>query len=88
VLGAGILNIVRLLTADFMRLILLASLVALPLAWYFTSRWLEDFAYRIRIEWWMFLLVCLAALAVTLLTVGYRAYRAATANPAESLKYE
>jgi len=88
VLGASVADIVGLLTRDFLLLVLLAAVIALPLAAYLAGRWLNDFAYRIEIEWWMYLLALLATLTVALLTVSVRAVRAATANPVEALKYE
>ena len=88
VLGASVPDISGLLTRDFLILILVAAFIALPLATYLSGRWLENFAYRIEISWWMYLLAVLAALTVALLVVGVRALRAATANPAEALKYE
>ena len=88
VLGASVADIVALLTRDFLLLVLLAAVIALPLAAYLAGRWLDDFAYRIEIEWWMYLLALLAALTVALLTVSVRAVRAAMANPVEALRYE
>lgn len=88
VLGASVPGIVTLLSNDFVKLVLLAVVVASPVAWWVMDKWLEDFAYRIDIEWWMFAAVGLAAVVITLLTVSGQAVRAAMANPIESLRDE
>lgn len=88
VLGASVPQIITLLTRDFLWLVLIAGIIALPIAWYGMNRWLDNFAYRIDIQLWMFGVTILVALLVALLTVGWRALRAARANPADSLKYE
>lgn len=88
VLGASVGGIVALLSKDFLRLVGLALVIAIPLAWYAMQRWLQNFAYHIELEWWMFALVGLAALAVTWLTVGFQSAKAALANPVESLRRE
>jgi len=88
VLGASVGNIVTLISKDFVWLVLIASVIAVPVAWYAMSNWLEDFAYRIQLPWWMFALAVSLALAIALLTVSFQAVRAAVANPVESLKTE
>ncbi len=88
VLGARIGNIVTLLTKDFLLLVVIAGLIAFPIAWWGMSRWLQDFAYRIDIQWWMFAMAGFGALTIALITVSFQAIRAATANPVESLKNE
>lgn len=88
VLGASLAGIVGLLSRDFLRLVLIALVLAVPLAWYFMQRWLENFAYRIDIQWWVFALVGVAALGIACLTVGFQGIRAALANPVESLRSE
>jgi len=88
VLGASIAQIISMLSADFLKLVVVAILIASPLAWYAMNRWLADFAYRIEMEWWMFALAGLGAVAVALLTVSFQAIKAAVANPVESLKAE
>ena len=88
VFGATVPNIVVLLSKDFLRLVLLASVVAIPLAFYTLNLWLEDFAYRVALSWWIFLLAGLAALSMALLTVSYQAIRTAWANPVKALRYE
>lgn len=88
VLGASIAHIISMLSADLLKLVVVAILIASPLAWYAMNRWLADFAYRIEMEWWMFALAGLGAVAVALLTVSFQAIKAAVANPVESLKAE
>ena len=88
VMGASIQNIVSLLSRHFIRLVLLANLIAWPLAWYAIHRWLEDYAYRIPISWWVFMLAGVLAMAIALVTVGILAFRAAVANPVKSLRTE
>lgn len=88
VLGAPATKLVTLLSKEFSLLVLAANLIAWPLAWFVMSRWLEDFAYRIEIEWWVFIIAGALALLVALLTVIYQAIKAALANPVESLRYE
>lgn len=88
VLGASISGIVVLLTKEFVRLVVVANLIAWPFAYYAINRWLQNFAYRIHISWWTFLLAGALALVIALLTMSYQAIRAATANPVEALKYE
>ncbi|WP_353721646.1 FtsX-like permease family protein [Dyadobacter sp. 676] len=86
VLGASAAGIVGMLSREFVVLVLISGALAIPAAWYFMSRWLEDFAYRISIPLWVHFLTIATMLLVTLLTVGFRAVHAAMANPAASLK--
>lgn len=88
VLGASVAHIAVLLTGDFLRLVLISAAIAIPLAWWAMQYWLSDFAYRISLSWWMFAAAGAAALLIACLTVGYHALRAATANPADTLKME
>jgi putative ABC transport system permease protein len=88
VLGASVGNIVAMLSQDFIKLVIIAAVIAFPLAWWGMSKWLEEFAYRTKIEWWMFALAGVGALTIALLTVSFQAIRAAVANPVESLKNE
>ena len=88
VLGASVPEIVAMLTGDLARWILLANVVAWPLAYYGMTRWVQGFAYRITIDIWVFLVAGLFVLVVAVLTVGIEAVRAASANPVESLRYE
>jgi putative ABC transport system permease protein len=87
-LGASIPSILELVTKDFIKWILLANLIAWPVAWYAMSKWLQNFAYRIDLTIWPFLLAGLAALGIALFTVSWQAIRAATANPVEALRCE
>ncbi|HTI89048.1 MAG TPA: ABC transporter permease [Puia sp.] len=88
VMGASIIGIVRLLSTDFLRLVLIAFVIAVPLAWYLMDRWLRDFAYRINISWWIFLESGMAALLIAFLTICYQAIKAAVASPVKSLRTE
>jgi len=88
VLGADVMGIVRLLSTDFLRLVGLAFLLAAPVAWLVMNRWLQDFAYRITISWGIFLSAAFLALTITIITISFRAIRAATANPVKSLRSE
>jgi putative ABC transport system permease protein len=88
VLGASISNILVLLSSDFLKLVLIASIIAFPLAWWIMSKWLQDFSYRITMRWWMFLIAGIAALLVAVITVSFQALKAAVANPVKSLRTE
>jgi putative ABC transport system permease protein len=88
VLGASMSNVVLTLSKEFLAWVVLSNIVAIPIAWYFMSKWLQDFAYRIPISWWMFIFAGGLAFIVAFLTVGVQALKAATANPVESLRYE
>ena len=87
-LGANVFNIVGLLSRSFLILIVIASLIAFPIAWWAMNNWLKDFPYRIMISWWMFAAAIIAALAIALLTVSFQSIRAAVANPVKSLRTE
>jgi putative ABC transport system permease protein len=88
VLGASAGSIVSLLSKDFLKLILLSILIASPIAWWAMNKWLQDFAYRVNIGWWVFAIAGLAALIIAMLTVSFQAVRAAIANPVKSLRTE
>jgi len=88
VLGSSIAGIVSLLSKDFLILVAIASIIATPLVWHFMSDWLEGYAYRIDVQWWVFLVAIISALIITMITVGYQSWRAATMNPVESLRSE
>ena len=88
VLGAGVGSIVRLISLDYARLILIAAAIAFPLAWWFMSGWLRDFAYPIDLAWWVFAVAGLAALAIAWVTIGIQSARAALSNPVNSLRTE
>ncbi|MRG45108.1 FtsX-like permease family protein [Chitinophaga sp. SYP-B3965] len=86
VLGASVASITGMLSKDFLKLVLIAAILAIPVAWWSMQVWLKDFAYRISLSWWMFAAAGLLAIVITLATVGYQAMRAALANPAKSLR--
>ncbi|CCH51927.1 protein of unknown function DUF214 [Fibrisoma limi BUZ 3] len=88
VLGASIASLVLLLSQDFIKPVLLAILIATPIAWYALNQWLQSFAYRISLDWWMFGLAGLVAVVIALLTVSYQSIRAALMNPVKSLRTE
>ncbi|MBK7872158.1 MAG: FtsX-like permease family protein [Saprospiraceae bacterium] len=88
VLGAGVSNIITLISKDFIKLVIIAMLLASPIAWWGMNKWLGDFAYRVDIQWWMFVLAGVAAIAVALITVSFQAIKAALANPVDSLRSE
>ena len=88
VLGASVSGIVTMLSRDFVKLVLIASVLAIPVAWWMMNSWLNDFAYRTKIYWWVFVIAGVLALLVALLTVGLKALKAAIANPVKSLRTE
>jgi putative ABC transport system permease protein len=88
VLGATVSNIVGLLSQDFIKLVILASLIAFPVAWYAMDSWLKDFEYRISVSWWIYLLAGVVALTIALLTVSFQAIKAAISNPIKNLRTE
>jgi putative ABC transport system permease protein len=88
VLGASVTSIVAMLSKDFLGLVLIASLIAFPIGGWAMSRWLHDFAYRITISWWVFLIAGIIALVIALLTISFKAIKAAVANPVKSLRSE
>jgi putative ABC transport system permease protein len=88
VLGASVTGITGLLAKDFLKLVLIAIVIASPVAYYFIQKWLADFAYRIDIQWWMFIAAGAAAVLIAFLTVGFQSVRAALANPVKSLRSE
>jgi putative ABC transport system permease protein len=88
VLGASVRQIVVLLSTDFLKLVLLAALIAFPLAWVAMNNWLDNFAYRIGIPWWVFIVAAILAALIALLTISYLAIRAALSNPVKSLRTE
>ena len=88
VLGASVASIVTLLSKDFLKLVLIAIVIASPIAWYAMNRWLQDFAYKINIEWWVFAGAGLLAVGIALLTVSFQSVKAALMNPVKSLRSE
>jgi putative ABC transport system permease protein len=88
VLGASVTSLVAMLSKDFLRLVLVASVIAFPVSWWAMNSWLQDFAYRVNIQWWVFAVAGLAALVIALVTVSFQAIRAAISNPVKSLRTE
>jgi len=88
VLGASVNNLMVMLSKDFVKLVLVATLIAFPLAWWMMNKWLHGFVYRIEIQWWMFALAGCAAMLVALVTVSFQALKVAVANPIKSLRTE
>ncbi|GAB3336174.1 ABC transporter permease [Larkinella ripae] len=88
VLGASVLGIIQLLAKDFVKLVLIAIVIAVPVAWYAMDQWLAGFAYRIAVQWWMFAGAGLLALTIALLTVSFQSIKAAVVNPVKSLRSE
>jgi len=88
VLGASVTGLTGLLAKEFLQLVTLSCIIAFPVAWWFMKGWLQDFAYRTTIQWWMFALTGLSALLIALITVSFQAIKAAIANPVDSLRSE
>jgi putative ABC transport system permease protein len=88
VLGASIPQIVTELSKDFLKLVLIASIIALPVAWYAMNKWLLDFAFRISIQWWVFVMAGVLAVIIAFATISYQSIKAAIANPVKSLRSE
>jgi putative ABC transport system permease protein len=88
VLGASSGSIVNMLSKDFLKLVLIASLVAVPVAWWGVHKWLEDFAYRIAVNWWVFVLAAVAAVIIALVTISFQSLKAALSNPVKNLRSE
>jgi putative ABC transport system permease protein len=88
VLGANVFNIVGLLSKNFLLLVVIAAVIAFPVAWWAMNNWLDDFPYRVEISWWIFGIAIIAALLIALITVSFQSIKAATANPVMSLRTE
>ena len=88
VLGASSTAIVTMLTKDFLKLVLISVIIAFPIAWFLADKFLEDYPYRIQLNGWMFGLVALVLVFITILTISYQALKSALANPVESLRTE
>jgi putative ABC transport system permease protein len=86
VLGASVRGIVMMLSKDFAKLVLIASVIAFPVAWWAMNQWLHSFAYRITISWWVFVIAGVTAIMIALITVSLQAIKAAVANPVKSLR--
>ncbi len=88
VLGASVPNIILLLSKEFTKCVLVASIIALPIAYYVVNRWLQNFAYRTNINFWIFILAAALAFVIALSTVSFQAIRSAIANPVDALRFE
>lgn len=88
VMGASLVSILSLVSKDFIALILVAILIAVPIAWYFANSWLQTYAFQTDLSWWIFAGSGVLLIVISLITVGYQAFKAASANPVESLKSE
>ncbi|PWU03660.1 MAG: ABC transporter permease [Bacteroidetes bacterium] len=88
VLGASVFHVWQMLSKDFLILVAISCLIAIPIAWYYLSHWLERYHYRTTISWWVFVVAALGSLAVTIATISFQAIRAAVANPVKSLRTE
>ena len=88
VLGASAASVINMLNKEFIKLVLISSVIAIPLAWWAMNEWLEDFAYRVEIGWWVFVVAGIIALLIAVLTVSSQAIKAAFANPVKSLRSE
>ncbi|HKP33141.1 MAG TPA: FtsX-like permease family protein, partial [Chitinophagaceae bacterium] len=88
VLGASVHGLVGLLSRDFIKLVLIAAVIAFPVAWWSMNKWLEAFVYRIQIEWWVFLIAALVAIVIALATISFQSVKAAMMNPVKSLRAE
>ena len=88
VLGADVTTIVTLLSKDFLKLVAISAIVAFPVAWYFMNNWLQDFAYRISMPWWIFIIAGIVAAFIALITISFQAIKAAISNPVKSLRTE
>lgn len=88
VMGASVASITRLLTMDFMKLVVMALLIASPVAWYFMDQWLDNYNYRIHMSWWIFALAGMAAVGIAFLTISIQTIRAANVNPVKSLRLD
>ena len=88
VLGASVTGIIQMLSKGFLKLVGIAAIIAFPVAWWTMHRWLNDFAYRVDIGWWVFVAAGISALLIALLTISFQSIKAAVANPVESLRTE
>jgi putative ABC transport system permease protein len=86
--GAKSIEIFSMLSKEYIGLVTISFLIASPVAWFATNMWLQSYAYRIKMSWWLFALAWVIVMAITMLTVGLQSYRAASKNPVEALRYE
>jgi ABC-type antimicrobial peptide transport system permease subunit len=88
VLGASVFNLWQMLSKEFALLVIISCFIAIPLAWYYLSQWLQHYEYKTDISWWVFILSGAGALLITGITVSFQAIKAAVANPVKSLRTE
>jgi len=88
VLGASVSGITSLLSKDFLKLVIISSVISFPLAWWFMHNWLQNYAYRTQINWWVFIVAAAMAVFIALFTISFQAIKAALANPVKSLRTE
>ena len=88
ILGSSDFQIIKLLSSDFSKMVMIAILIALPISYYLVSSWIDDFAYRINLEWWFFVSAGIITILVVWITVGVQTYKAARVNPAQCLRDE
>jgi putative ABC transport system permease protein len=88
VLGASVSNLISLLSKDFLKLVIIALILAVPIAWFAMNKWLQDFAYRINIHWWVFLVAAFITVFIAWITISAQAFKAAASNPVKSLRTE
>jgi putative ABC transport system permease protein len=86
--GARISEVMVMLNKDFVKWVVIAFVIATPVAWYAMNKWLENFAYKTELSWWIFVLAGLLALGIALLTVSWQSWKAASRNPVEALRHE
>jgi putative ABC transport system permease protein len=87
-LGSSVRGIVQMISKDFLKLVIISIIIAIPIGWWAMNKWLQGFVYRINISWWIFAIAGLASLLIALLTVSFQAIKAAVANPVKSLRSE
>ena len=88
VLGASVAGIAALLSKDFLKLVIISFVLAVPIAWWAMYSWLQDYSFRVTIQWWVFAMAGLLSMLIAVITVSYQAIRAAIANPVKSLRTE
>ena len=86
--GAGISEMIRMLNKDFIKWVFVSSLIAFPVAWYALTKWLQGYAYKTGLSWWLFAFAGVTALAISVITVSWQSWKASSMNPVETLRYE
>src|SRR4051812_46063669 len=88
VLGASVMSITSLMSKDFLKLVIVSFIIASPVAWFAMNKWLDEYSYRIGVEWWVFAAAGLLSIIIALITISFQAIKAAVANPVKSLRTE